>query len=135
MSDLAFWDNLYSSKEEVFPESYLDFARQFLAILQHEQCASILDLGCGLCDHAIFFARHGFEVHGIDYSSVALSIGRKRAMLSGVESLHLYNLNIAKTFPFSNQQFDAVYSHLGLHYFDDCTTKRVFAEIDRVLKP
>jgi SAM-dependent methyltransferase len=135
MSQLRFWDDLYYRNEWVLPDGYLSFARQVLPILQQEQCTSILDLGCGLCDHAIFFAQHGFEVHGIDFSSVAISAGRERAMLLGTELLHLYQMDMTEPFPFSNGQFDVVYSHLALHYFDHCTTKRVFAEIGRVLKP
>jgi len=37
--------------------------------------------------------------------------------------------------PFDTETFDGAYSHLALHYFDDDTTRFIFREIGRVLRP
>jgi SAM-dependent methyltransferase len=37
--------------------------------------------------------------------------------------------------PFKDERFGGVYSHLALHYFRDEVTRRIFGEIERVLRP
>jgi len=44
-----------------------------------------VDLGCGTGANAVFLARHGFEVTGIDFSRVALAKARRAAERAGVE--------------------------------------------------
>lgn len=46
-----------------------------------------------------------------------------------------HKVDIANQFPYSNDEFDGVYCHLALHYFDLDKTSAIFAEIYRVLKP
>lgn len=38
----------------------------------------------------------------------------------------------SKPFPFNDNQFDLVYSRLGLHYFDKYTLSDIFSEINRI---
>jgi SAM-dependent methyltransferase len=45
----------------------------------------ILDIGCGLGDNAIYLAKNGYPVTGLDISSTALSTARQRADDAGVE--------------------------------------------------
>ncbi|MFB6216833.1 MAG: class I SAM-dependent methyltransferase, partial [Candidatus Aenigmatarchaeota archaeon] len=44
-----------------------------------------LDLGCGAGRNALFLASKGYDVDAIDYSEVALKIGRSRARERGLE--------------------------------------------------
>lgn len=44
----------------------------------------VLDIGCGLGDNAVFLARHGFSVTGLDISPTALRTAERRARDAGV---------------------------------------------------
>jgi SAM-dependent methyltransferase len=43
-----------------------------------------IDLGCGTGSNAVFLARHGFEVTGVDFASSAIDKARQRADEAGV---------------------------------------------------
>jgi SAM-dependent methyltransferase len=43
-----------------------------------------IDLGCGTGSNAIFLARHGFDVTGVDFASSAIAKARRRAEEAGV---------------------------------------------------
>lgn len=45
----------------------------------------VLDIGCGLGDNAIYLARHGFNVTGLDISPTALITAERRAKDAGVD--------------------------------------------------
>jgi SAM-dependent methyltransferase len=45
-----------------------------------------LDLGCGTGTNAIYLARHGWEVAGVDLSSVAIRRARRKARRAGVDA-------------------------------------------------
>ena len=49
-----------------------------------EPCRAI-DLGCGTGDNAIYLARKGFDVTGLDYAEAAIEKARARAKDSGVQ--------------------------------------------------
>ena len=44
----------------------------------------VLDLGCGAGNHAMFFARLGFDVTGIDVSASALAVAEQRFAAEGL---------------------------------------------------
>lgn len=44
-----------------------------------------IDLGCGVGDNAIFLARHGFTVTGVDFAPAAIERARRSAETAGVD--------------------------------------------------
>lgn len=62
-----------------------------------EMKGSVLDIGCGTGEHALFFARNGLEVWGIDSSPLAIGKARDKATERGlqVQFLVLNALDIA----------------------------------------
>jgi SAM-dependent methyltransferase len=94
--------------------------------------ARILDLGCGVGGDAYFFARQGHQVLATDFSDVVLAQNKALLKHSG---LRFAFQDIAEPFTLQEAGFDVVYAHLSLHYYDDATTRRIFADITRVLKP
>jgi SAM-dependent methyltransferase len=94
----------------------------------------ILDVGCGNGTDSIFFAAHGYAVTAIDFSESGIAALQKTANEVNVHidaSLH----DISQTMKFADGTFDVVYAHLSVHYFDDTTTRRVFADMGRVFEP
>jgi ubiquinone/menaquinone biosynthesis C-methylase UbiE len=94
----------------------------------------LLDIGAGQGQDSRFFAKHGFNVTSTDLTPHPLEVSKQ---LAGKENLNVtfIEVNVANNLPFDDSTFDVVYSHLALHYFDRETTKEVFSEINRVLKP
>lgn len=56
-----------------------------------------IDLGCGSGANAIFLAAHGFDVTGVDFSSVALSKARRAAERSGTASVRFIRGDLTAT--------------------------------------
>jgi ubiquinone/menaquinone biosynthesis C-methylase UbiE len=133
---IEYWNEWHRKINKRMPDwgTHFPLAEEVLPLLKARQASPILDLGCGQCNDAIYFAQQKFEVHAIDFSSVALDKAKAAIETKGIKSIHLYYLDIAAPLPFENGKFRAVYSHLGLHYFDDRTTRFIFSEIYRVLQ-
>lgn len=91
----------------------------------------VLDIGCGNGYVLSRYAAQGAEAQGVDISSQAVTICRKRFQLYGLRGSFL-QAN-AEELPFENNFFDCVSSMGVLHHVPD--TQRAVAEIFRVLKP
>lgn len=89
----------------------------------------LLEIGCGQGRDAAFFASQGYDVTATDISDEAIKYAKEIAKVKFVQ------LDTAEGLPFEDESFDVVYSYLALHYFDHETTKAIFADIHRVLKP
>ena len=70
-----------------------------------------------------------------DIEPTALDNARAEAKQRSIppEVIDFEKLDLTKPFRYANDTFNIVYSHLGLHYFDEVTTKNIFSEIHRVL--
>src|SRR5579862_945401 len=79
-----FWRELYPY---MFPaERFLAAREQVDQILALSGCGrgKVLDLCCGPGRHAVEFAKHGFDVTGVDGSEFLLDRARERARDAGV---------------------------------------------------
>lgn len=103
-------------------------------LLRRPQC-TVLDLGCGQGHDVAAFARAGFRVCGLDFSTEAVRQTRRRIPWSHRRHVEVCTHNLAHPLPYPDGVFSATYSHLALHYFDDPTTRAIFAEVRRVLRP
>jgi SAM-dependent methyltransferase len=93
----------------------------------------VLELGCGQGQDAVYIAEHGHYVLATDFSPYALSHFPAAADAVAVERMQLDAA--ATPYPLSSQSFDAVYAHLSVHYFPAQTTRAIFEEVGRVLRP
>lgn len=108
----------WSKKPSIFAKSVIDY---------FDDHKKILELGAGLGQDSIFFASKDHHVVSTDkILSTDLQLP---------SSVVRHKVDIANQFPYSNDEFDGVYCHLALHYFDLDKTSAIFAEIYRVLKP
>lgn len=100
---------------------------------EEEGARSILDLGCGLGRHAIYFAKKGFSVTAVDLSEEAVIYVKERAEEEGLniscEVADMMNL------PFTDSFFDRVFSYHVISHQDTKGVQKVIDEIARVLKP
>lgn len=93
--------------------------------------SKILDAGCGIGRHVVYFAEQGLDVYGIDISGEAIEIAT--AWLAK-RKLHanLYVSDIQKM-PFKNNLFDVVVSHGVLDHIPYKNAKKAITEIGRAL--
>ena len=97
---------------------------------------AIAEFGCGTGADARYFARRGHRVTALDFSTSAIRQTEQEARRAGLTSLTARQLDYSRLpLPFPDASFDLVYSHLGLHYFPDTTTRAIVAEIRRILRP
>jgi SAM-dependent methyltransferase len=132
-SQREIWDNRYRerSMEDVSAEPPSEFARQVGALLA--RVCDVLELGCGAGSDAAFFARLGHRVLATDFSRAIIEAASQR--FADTKGVTFAVQDITEPLPAPDSTFDLVYGRLSLHYFDDATTRRAFAEIARVLRP
>lgn len=129
MDEQQYWDNQHDkyaatdwiNKPSIFAEWVLEYL---------PKGGALVDLGAGQAQDSRFFATKGFEVLATDLSQHALDLVKEKSTAVSYKAV-----NLAYPLPFADEQFDVVYAHLSLHYFDTTTTEKLFAEIHRVLRP
>lgn len=77
----------------------------------------MLELGAGHGRNSIFFASNGIEkIDALDYSVVAIQLLEKTAKEKGLSTtIYPHLFNVKNPFPFQNDYYDAVYSHMLLN--------------------
>lgn len=100
---------------------------------QAEGARSVLDLGCGLGRHALYFAGNGFDVTAVDLSEEAVRYVTEKAEEEGLR----ITCKIADMMelPFEADSFDRVFSYHVISHQDTTGVQKVIDEITRVLKP
>lgn len=126
------WDNLHTQGNiHHYSEKPTDFAEEVITVVKPS--SEILELGCGVGNDSVVFAKAGHNVLATDFSKVVIT--KNSEELKNTSNLVFEALDISEPMKFSEGKFDAVYARLSLHYFPDQTTKKVFREIHRILKP
>lgn len=127
------WQDIHKNyKEQDWIDKPSVFAEQ--AMSYFPQDGRVLELGAGQAQDGCYFAENGFSVVSTDLENSALELARQKVADKNV-NVELQKVDLREVLPFDTASFDVVYSHLALHYFDKETTKRLFGEIQRVLKP
>jgi SAM-dependent methyltransferase len=124
------WNKKHSAGEHNwFADMPNPLAQKMIAKLNGGE--RILEIGCGNGRDSRYLAMNGYVVVATDFSEVAVA---KSAETNNYSNLQFSVLDVREQLPFSNGEFDVVYSSLALHYFTDEMTKDIFREIHRVLK-
>jgi len=95
---------------------------------------SVLDVGCGTGEHALFFASHGHQVLGIDSSKRAILKAQKKAAdrnVRNVEFIVFDALNLQEL----GKNFDSVIDSGLFHVFSDEQRPKFITGIHFVLRP
>ena len=132
-SQREIWDTRYRARsvKDVPAEPPSEFARRVGALLA--RASDVLELGCGAGSDAAFFASLGHRVLATDFSHAIIEAAGQR--FADTEGLTFAVQDNTEPLPAPDSTFDLVYGRLALHYFNDATTRRTFAEIARVLRP
>lgn len=94
---------------------------------------ALLDFGCGLGRHSIFFAKKGFDVTAFDLSEDGAEHLRKWATR---EKLNV-DVSVADMLklPYKDDSFDCLFAYLVISHTDTKHIKCIIEQIKRVLKP
>jgi SAM-dependent methyltransferase len=94
---------------------------------------ALLDAGCGTGEHTILAARCGADALGIDISTHAIEIARRKAAESGVDA----SFRVGDVLSFDNlgEPFDTIIDSGLFHVFDDATRARYVTAVNSALRP
>jgi len=96
-----YYDILYADKDY---ETECDFLEKIFKRYSKSEIKTILDAGCGTGGHALFLAKRGYEVTGIDASEAMISIAKEKARRNKTNvDFHLMDLRELQL----NKRFDA----------------------------
>lgn len=127
------WDNVYQKDSSFFGEEPSNFA--ITSYQRMNGVKELLELGCGQGRDCLFFASKGIVVNVLDYSTVAIDAVTEKATNKGL-SIKSVACDARSGIPFSNGEFDAVYSHMFFSmHFTKAELRFLFDEVKRVLKP
>jgi SAM-dependent methyltransferase len=89
----------------------------FDLVRRGEITGSVLDIGCGTGEHALFFANEGYDVWGIDSSPLAIQKAKEKGAGRGlrVHFLVLNALNLSQL----TRKFDTVTDSVLFHTLSD----------------
>jgi ubiquinone/menaquinone biosynthesis C-methylase UbiE len=91
----------------------------------------LLDIGCGLGESSVYFAKKGAEVTALDLSPGMVETAKKLAHFHGVTLQGV--VSPGEDLPVPDNAYDFVYCANTIHHVPD--RERLYREIRRVLKP
>ncbi len=92
-----------------------------------------LDMGCGTGTNAITLAKHGWEVHGIDFAAPAIRTARRKARRAGVTA-HFYHRSVTQTDDLP-APFDLVLDIGCYHSLSRPDQRQYAANLEQLLAP
>lgn len=90
----------------------------------------VIDLGCGTGNNALWLSEHNKQVIACDYAKEALEI-----LHAHVPEAVTCQCDLSAPLPFADASADTIISDMSLHFFDEAATRRLIAEIARILRP
>ena len=95
--------------------------------------ALFLDAGCGVGDHSLRIAAHGYRCVGVDLSEHVLGIARQNAEAGGLSHKTEFSLQAIEELGFANDVFDVIHCRGVLMHVPEW--ERALTSLCRVLKP
>ena len=126
--------------KETFTELYKENApwdigrpQKMFAQAAPEITGSVLDVGCGTGEHALFFAQKGNEVTGIDFLEYPIETAKKKSADRNIKATFLVQdaLKLSQL----NKQFDNIIDSGLFHGFSNEQRPQYVASLASVLKP
>lgn len=127
--DRSSFENLYDGQ----PRWEIGRPQQAIIDVADQINGSVLDVGCGTGENALFFAKRGHRVTGIDFLAEPITIAKRKAAERGLTATFLVMDALAiKELP---EQFDNVIDSGLFHVFSDDDRCRYVDGLATVLKP
>ncbi len=133
LPDLSSFENAYTAR----PPWDIDEPQPNFVRVADSISGAVLDAGCGTGENALFLARRGCAVTGIDFLKTPIEIARKRALERNVPATFLVTdtLSLASEPKTWTAKFDNVLDSGLFHVFNDEDAEVYVAGLHRVLKP
>jgi SAM-dependent methyltransferase len=128
------WRQLYAQGQNDLRYPNDVFVRCCYRYLDSNRSGNILDFGFGTGANLIHLAQLGYTLSGIEISEHALHKTRVRLENIGLRA-ELHCIEPGSPLPWESEFFDAVVAWQVLYYNDWDSWRRVFSELDRVLRP
>ena len=108
--------------------------KEFVDLVRRgEITGSVLDIGCGTGEHALFFAGEGYAVWGIDSTPLAIQKAREKADERGLQ-VHFLVLN-SLALSMLNRKFDTVTDSGLFHTLSDEDRPVFLDSLANILSP
>ncbi len=115
-------------------ESFFDEAFDYIVrVLKPPPNSVFLDVGCGICDHAIRLANRGFLVKAVDFSEYVLKEAEARIKAQGLETKIGIQREDILALSFEDKTFNYILCWGVLMHIPDL--EKAIEELTRVLKP
>jgi len=97
----------------------------------------ILDLGCGSGDLAIYLAKLGHQVVGIDFVESAIKNAQYKAATLPKETAQSLSFHVADALkpPYPQEKFGAIFDSGFYHLFNPDQCEKLIDEVASILKP
>ena len=130
MNQKKLWQRKWKNDPSELPPN--NFAHRAYKIVQQGKHKTLLDLGSGKGQDALFFAKNDLSVTAVDFSDNALQLLDKMA---AIKNLKIKTIQQSiDDLHFKDSSFDIIYAHLSLHYFPDKQTTKIFNQLYKMLK-
>ena len=126
------WNNAHlNGNIQRYSNNPTDFVISTISLLKPH--SKILELGCGVGNDSVALAKAGHKITATDFSEIA--INKNTRYFIDIPNLKFKLLDISSLQSnINDNDFDAIYARLSLHYFKDKTTKKIFDNIHQILK-
>lgn len=122
------WQSWYPKKEKIDEDMPV-----LEKIFRKNGVSRILDTGCGIGRHTVYFAEKGFKVYGFDFSPYAVKCAGEKLKEKNLRA-DLKIKDICQKLSYKDNFFDALLSIRVFHHNDFKTIKKIIKEFSRVLK-
>jgi SAM-dependent methyltransferase len=133
--NLEFWDRAWSPVKAPYTQMPdLPYIQALPERLASRGVSTVLDLGCGSGWLAVFLARAGFRVTGVDCAAHAVELAAKWAAQEPDLALELIAADITNM-PFEQGRFDACVANSVFEHLTEELACKTLVDLKRVLKP
>lgn len=126
------WDEVYKINGVEFLQVH-PLIKDNNYIMINNQNKKLLDVGSGTGRHLLYFSKKKVDCYGFDISVEGIKISYRRLKQENLQA-SIINHDMFKKFPYEDEYFDYIISIQTINHGKIDDLKRIFDEIERVLK-